>query len=208
MEFDKEKYKKWNWKYPYMLHWVLNPGIAVNELILGQRMPKEVWVEKNSSLRLPEKSYIPCPHCGTLHPNLKWSSVNKTSHGNWFGLYCDHCGKIIPCLMNLFTWVILFLTFPLWYYFKDAWQKKWLEKQKLKFSKPLKLELPKVTWWKSGLFYGTFMYFFSTFVIPTMTGIKITQFNILINIPIWIIGGAIFGLGLQYSLRKKKPSQI
>ena len=40
MEFDKEKYKVYTWKNWMMLHWILNPGLAINELILGQRVPK------------------------------------------------------------------------------------------------------------------------------------------------------------------------
>lgn len=113
MEYDKQKYKMWNYTHPLMLHWVLNPGLVVNELILGQRFPKRILVEKNSPFTLPEKTVIPCPHCGTLHPNLKWSHVNKTAHGNWFGLYCDQCGQIIPCLLNVTSFIVLAVTFPL-----------------------------------------------------------------------------------------------
>ena len=40
MEFNKEKYKIYTWKNWMVLHWILNPGLAINELILGQRVPK------------------------------------------------------------------------------------------------------------------------------------------------------------------------
>jgi hypothetical protein len=47
MKIDETKYKIWTWKNPLMLHWIINPGLAINELILGQRIPKITLVEKN-----------------------------------------------------------------------------------------------------------------------------------------------------------------
>ena len=40
MDFDTNKYKVWKLPHPMLIHWVLNPGLAFNELILGQRVPK------------------------------------------------------------------------------------------------------------------------------------------------------------------------
>ena len=48
MEFDKEKYKVYTWKNWMMLHWILNPGLAINELILGQRVPKVSLEDKTN----------------------------------------------------------------------------------------------------------------------------------------------------------------
>ena len=28
-----------------MLHWIINPGLVINELLLGQRVPKIIWVK-------------------------------------------------------------------------------------------------------------------------------------------------------------------
>src|SRR5688500_7376547 len=92
MKYDSSAYKVWSWKHPLMLHWIVNPGLAINELILGQRIPKVTLIEKNSRRPLAEKSFVPCPHCHTIHSGLKWTVQNKTAFGNWFGLYCDHCG--------------------------------------------------------------------------------------------------------------------
>src|SRR5688572_8021958 len=100
MEFDREKYKVWNWKHPAMLHWMINPGLMINELLLGQRIPKVMLVEKDKSKPLGERTFIPCPHCKTVHPGMKWSPQNGTSYKNWFGFYCDSCDKVIPCLWN------------------------------------------------------------------------------------------------------------
>jgi hypothetical protein len=35
MNYDKKKYKIWDWKSPVILHWIINPGLVINELILG-----------------------------------------------------------------------------------------------------------------------------------------------------------------------------
>ena len=40
MEFDKNKYKIYTWKNWMYLHYILNPGLAFNELILGMRLAK------------------------------------------------------------------------------------------------------------------------------------------------------------------------
>ena len=50
-----------------MLHWIINPGLAINELLLGQRVPKTMLIEKDSSKSLQEKTKIPCPHCDMLN---------------------------------------------------------------------------------------------------------------------------------------------
>lgn len=55
MEYDKTKYKIWTWNNPVMLHWIINPGLAINELLLGQRVPKTMLIEKDSLKSLQEK---------------------------------------------------------------------------------------------------------------------------------------------------------
>ena len=204
MNYDKTKYKIWTWKNPLMLHWIINPAISINELGFGQRMPKVTLIEKNSKKIISEKSFIPCPHCGTIHSGLKWTPQNNTAFGNWFGLYCDHCGKIIPCLTNLSSYILLILTFPVWYWFKDRWKAKWLEEQKIKFSKPLVLTLPDYNWWYIGLRFGLLMYIWSITFAPLIDGDGITRKKLLYGIPVWIIGGLIYGLAMKLLFSKKK----
>ena len=204
MEYDKSKYKIWTWKNPLMLHWIINPGAAFNELALGQRVPKVTLIEKNKDKPIGERTFIPCPHCGTLHSALKWSVQNKTAFKNWFGLYCDHCGKIIPCLTNLTSYVILGITFPIWICFKEKWKAKWLAEQKVKFSRPLQLTQPTFNWWRTGLGWGFFMYIFMEILIPFVSGVPITGKSLLIGIFIWGIGGLLFGLIMKMILGKKK----
>ena len=193
MNYDKEKYKIWTWKNPFMLHWILNPVLFVNDILLGHRMPKITLIERDKTKALAEKSWIPCPHCNTLHSGLKWSNQNKTAFKNWFGLYCDNCGKIIPCLTNLTSYLFLGLTFPIWFWFKDKWKAKWLEKQKIKFSKPLDLRFIPSKSLYEGVVFGIIMYV--VFILSSLwEGKEITTKTLLIGIPIYAIGGVLFGL--------------
>ncbi len=207
MEYDKTKFKIWTWKNPFMLHWMINPGIVINELILGQRIPKTILVEKNTAKTLQEKTKIPCPHCKTLHSGLKWA-IKSNAFRNWFGLYCDNCGKTIPCLTNLTSYVILGLTFPIWYWFKNSWKKSWLEKQPARYRN---LDLDNVpnpfegyAWIKQGLYWGIWMYVLMTLLFPIINGEKLTFINALIGIPIWTIGGLGFGYTMKIVNGKKQ----
>ena len=206
MNYDKTKYKVRTWKNPAVLHWIINPGLAFNELVLGHRIPKVTLIEKDPTKALAEKSFIPCPHCETLHPGLKWTQQNKTAFKNWFGLYCDNCGKIIPCLTNLTSYIILGLTFPIWFWFKNKWKAKWLEEQKVKFSKPLNLTYsePKYQWLLAGVLYGVFMFLFMEILSPLVKGENLTQKGLLIGIPICAVAGLVFGITMKVINRKKK----
>jgi len=84
---------------PTMLHWKLNPGLVFNEVLLGQRIPAEMWVCKACDLPRQERTWIPCTACGTLHANLLWGKGN--AFGHWTGLWCPHCCEEIPCLRNV-----------------------------------------------------------------------------------------------------------
>ena len=113
MKYDKEKYKIWNYKSPVILHWIINPGLVINELILGQTIPKVMLIEREGKKPFYQRSLIPCPHCGTMHNGLKWSSQNKTAFKNWFGYYCDNCKEIIPVQRNLTSLIILIFDFSI-----------------------------------------------------------------------------------------------
>jgi hypothetical protein len=161
--------KIWTWKNPLMLHWIMNPGLVFNELILGQRIPKMILIETGANKNLEEKTKIPCPHCGILHPGTKWSTQNKTNYGNYFGLYCDNCGKIIPCIYNLTSLMLLTLTFPIWYWFKEFLKMKWIENQRGRFKsekEPTEKEPTEYNfiWWKEGLKFSIFSFIFENII--------------------------------------------
>ena len=206
MNYDKIKYKVWTWKNPMMLHWIINPGIAFNELVLGQRVPKVTLIERDSAKTLAERTFIPCPHCGKLHSGLQWTPQNKTAFKNWFGLYCERCGKIIPCLTNVTSYVILGLTFPVWFLFKNKWKVKWFKEQKIRFSKPLNLTYsePKFQWMSLGLSVGFFMFVFMEVLFPLIKGESLTQKGLLIGILIWAFAGLYSGFSMKMINIKRK----
>lgn len=203
VKYDEEKFKVLTWKKFDMFHYIINPGLVINELVLGQRIPKVMLVDKNSNKTLPEKTFIPCPHCHTLHPSLKWSSPNKTAFGNWFGYYCDNCGQIIPCLMNLTSYLILGITLPFWYFFKDSWKEKWLKNQREKFSQPMFLNPPEVKWWEVGLKFGASTFVIMAIISYLIFGRSVSLENFLIDVSLCTIAGIFFGVIMKFVIDDK-----
>lgn len=198
---DKSKYKVYRWTHPAYLFWMINPGSVINELILGQRIPNVSLLDKTSGKTKFESSFIPCPHCKTIHDSRKWWVHNITAFGNWFGLYCDNCGKTIPCFWSIWSWIILANTYPLWIWFKKPLKEKWLKAQAKKFKK---IEISDVKnpyagkgWIKVGLSWGLFMFVLMTFFFPLIDSDPITAKKILISIPVWTLGGLSFGYAMK-----------
>ncbi|KAA5802435.1 hypothetical protein F1654_11490 [Alkalicaulis satelles] len=111
MAFDRKRYTVWTWRHPLILHWILNPGLAFNELVLGQRQPAVTLIDRASAKAFIERQYVPCPTCGAHNHGLVYA---KTAMGNYAGLVCAECGAAIPTLKNALTWLVLMLTWPLW----------------------------------------------------------------------------------------------
>lgn len=207
MKYDEEKYKIWDWKSLVILHWMINPGLVFNELILGQTIPKVMLIERKGNKPFYERSLVPCPHCGTLHNGLKWSAQNKTAFKNWYGFYCDHCGEIIPVQKNLTSLLILAITFPIWGWFKKSLKENWLKKQPERYLK-LKLEISEnknstKNWLKYGLLWALLMYVTMTFLFPLIQHEPISTTIALIGIPIWILGGLGFGYTMKVWMNRK-----
>jgi len=207
MPYDPSKYKIQTWRHPVKLHWILNPVLAINELVLGQRIPKVTLIEKDAPGNLQKRTKIPCPHCGTIHASLKWSARNN-AYKNWFGLYCDHCGGTIPCLSNWVSLVVLGLAFPIWYWVKDKWRKDWLERQPERYQN---LDLENIPspyegygWVTMGLRWALFMYIFTTVMYQVIDGDEISFEKLLKRAVIWLIGGLIYGYIMRLSYAQKK----
>lgn len=108
---DGIEYKVWKLPHPLLIHWILNPGLVINELILGQRIPKQTLVI-SGGLPDPESSLIECKVCESLHPGTLWSG--KAMFGHYNGIFCPTCEAKIPQLLNIFSIIILAITVPLW----------------------------------------------------------------------------------------------
>lgn len=74
---EDTKFKIWKLPHPMLLHWVLNPGLCINEVLLGQRVPKVTLIDKTSDAPLVERSYVECPHCQTLHNGQLWGGGKR-----------------------------------------------------------------------------------------------------------------------------------
>lgn len=205
MEIDRTKYKVWDKKNFSVIHFMLNPGLAINELMLGQRIPKIMLIDQTSDKPFMERTYVPCPKCETYHDGRTWSPQNKTAFKNWFGLYCPSCGFIIPCIRNWTSALILALTYPLWFWWINAWKHSWLIKQPDRYSNLSfeTLEHKKTNWLKMGLLWGTFMFIIMILLMPLITGTNYEVRNFLIGIPIWLIAGLTFGLVMKWWMGKK-----
>ncbi|MDX5406925.1 MAG: hypothetical protein LPK11_07790 [Chromatiaceae bacterium] len=203
MDFDNKKYKVMKLPHPVLLHWVLNPGLAFNELILGQRVPKMTLIDKTSDAPLIERQYIPCPHCGSIHSDKLWSK--PAAFKNWFGLFCPTCEKAIPCLWNLTSLVVLFITFPIWGWFRRSLESKWLSVKREQHFKCEDVE-PKTVkandWLKMGLVYGFLM--FCVMTLPDIVRGEATSKHIAFAIVTWLIAGLLFGGVMKFILGRGK----
>lgn len=203
MNYDKEKYKIWKLPHPMVLHWVINPGLAINELLLGQRLPKVTLIDQTSDKPLLERQYVPCPSCSTLNDARLWSKGN--AFGHWFGLICPNCHKKIPTLWNITSLLVLALTFPIWIFIKIFAEKAWLEREKRKFTEVTADGLPtekEISWVKMGFGFGALMFCFMS--LPMFFNGSATPKLIATQIVVWLIAGALFGLTMKFFMTRRK----
>jgi hypothetical protein len=205
MEYDKEKYKALKLPHPLLLHWILNPGLAFNELILGQRIPKITLIDKTSSAPFMERQYIPCPDCGAMNDGRLWSKSNAMGH--WFGYVCPECGGRIPCLWNITSITLLAVTFPIWIWIKIFAEKRWIEKEKNRFADIRLSELPKAkttSWVKMGAIYGGLMFCFMSF--PKILKNQMLLYDIVIQLAVWAGAGLVFGMVMKFCLGRRNKN--
>ena len=198
MQYDKNRFKIWALPHPIVLHWVLNPGLMFNELILGQRQPKVSLIDKESDKSLLERCYIPCPHCETLNDNRLWGKRN--TFGHWFGLVCPSCHQVIPCLWNIFSLAVLAITFPLWYLPARFFRQRWLEKEKKRLASVLEGPLTQardINWFLRGIFFFGGLIWVIMEVIPqvweVLNGGEWDLIMMFITLPIWLVPGFVCG---------------
>jgi len=200
--------KRWELPNWMLLHWVINPGLAFNELVLGQRIPKVTLICQSCRLPLVERQYVPCPSCGAIHDGRLWAG--KRGFGNWLGLVCPACGKRIPCLRNAFAFVLVCVSAPTWYlpyrlYFRDR-----------PVSRPVQTPsaslptLKKVAWSKMALLYGLLMWLITSLVPATFIYAKTGSLPVMMLVVgggLWLLGGVAFGFFMYLFLSRKPRSR-
>ena len=208
MQYDESRFKIWAAPHPLVLHWLLNPGAIFCELILGLRTPKVILIDKESDKPLLERSYIPCPHCETLNDARLWGKGN--AFGHWFGLVCPSCHQIIPCLWNIFSFAIVAITFPLWYFPARFFRQRWLEKEKGRLTNVLErpmIQAKSINWLLRGIFiFGGLMWLMNG-VLPQMwqvlNGKEWDLITTFVALPIWLMSGFAWGLIMRFWMNRK-----
>ncbi len=208
MQYDKNRFKIWALPHPILLHWVLNPGVMFGELIFGVRAAKVTLIDKESDKPLMERTYIPCPHCETLNDARLWAKGR--AFGHWFGLVCPSCHQVIPCLWNIFSLVVLAITFPLWYFPVRSFRHRWIEKEKERLAKVLErplIQAKSINWLLRGtFFFGGFMWGVMV-IIPqvreVLNGGEWDLMKIIGNLPIWLVSGFMWGLFMHFFMNRK-----
>ena len=207
MQYDKSRFKIWALPNPFILHWVLNPALIVNELIFGQRVPKVTLVDEKSDKPFMERNYVPCPHCETLNDARLWTKWN--AFGHWFGFVCPSCHQIIPCLWNIFSLAVLAITFPLWYFPVRFFRHRWIEKEKKRLAKALErplIQAKSINWlWLLIGVFGWGVPTWALFEVLTVLryGEEWNLKRMLVSLPIWLVSGFAWGLWMRFYVNRK-----
>ncbi len=209
MQYDKNRYKIWALPNPLVLFWILNPGAVINELILGQRLPKIMLIDKESDSPLNERCYVPCPHCETLNDGRVWAKAHALGH--WFGLVCPNCHQIIPCLWSLWSYVILAVTYPLWSVPARFFRDRWIEKEKERLAKVLERPLVQAkdtSWYLIWTFlWGGYMWLVMAVIPEVWDVLNGKEWDLMmlfvIEVPLWLVAGFGLGLWIQFDMNKK-----
>ena len=127
--------------HPFMIHWVLNPGLAMNELLIGQRVARQIHFCKQCGGWFQQQGqFVECSSCKGFHNAKIWDGCR---FGNWLGLVCLDCGEMIPCLLNLTSAVVLILLFPVWrplsFWFKPRYR-EWAKQRTVKSRQSMEAE--------------------------------------------------------------------
>ena len=98
-----------------LLNWILNPDLAINELIVDHRVPKVSLEDKMMDKLRIARNFVPYPNCETLYDGRTWSIEN--------GIVFKICGNIIYCITNSLSFLILAITNPCWGWLRKVQRK-------------------------------------------------------------------------------------
>lgn len=203
---DGSRSSRWVLPSPLLLHWVLNPALALNELALRQRVARETSFCETCPGPKAQRSYLGCPGCGSWHSTSLWAG--SRAFGNWLGYVCPDCGADIPCLRNFCSTVLLTITAPFWWLSFGRYRSSWREWQRnrVRDAATSGLEaIPQVNWIKVGVVYwgvptGLVFSFGMAFFGPGTYWQSLGW--LLAFMPLWIAGGVGFGLTMKWVVTK------
>ena len=202
-----DSFRRWELPHPLIVHWVLNPGLVFNEIVLGQRLPKTLLICKECEGPLIQRQYLPCPSCGKMcHGRL------IKGFGLWRGASCPHCEQPIPFLRNVFSMLVLLVTLPLWAlpYYLHFRQKPLPPLYRLTNDPPPIPTAPSAKKWIwAGTTWGGLMWIVTS-LLPSLIrrDVQSSGSFALAALPIWAFGGLLFGFFMWVLLgipRSPKP---
>jgi hypothetical protein len=204
-------------------HLILNPGLAFNELLLGQRTPAQMYVCKSCPTPLADRSYVYCANCDVFHNGRTWSY--KQAFGNWLGYVCPSCGALIPCLWNLTSRLLLAMTAPIWWLPIKRYRARWIHRQykRITAAKPAYLDkdsksVKPIPYGKMGLLWALIMNacFAVVAVITAATThafglgelVGVFLASMLAGLIIWLPAGWLFAGWMKLMLDKKGNQEL
>ena len=209
-ECQSTSHKKWELPNLSLLHWVLNPGLAFNELVIGQAIPKQMCICNDCNKPQMQRTYVYCPTCESFHNSMIWSG--KKGIGRWFGFICPKCLQSIPRLWNLTSLIILGITLPIWWIPAQILRKRWLAKERKLMgigTDNLIPAKPNINWYETGLMWGI-----TTGTLVSLSNIFLDSISFttaieqaLWSLPIWLIFGLLFGFSMNKTLNKVPKKQ-
>ncbi len=118
------------WKLPnvVLVHWLLNPGLVVNELLLGQRIPARTYFCTRCPGLMTERQFVYCHGCGEFQDGMIWSMGH--AFGHWLGLICPDCGCRIPSLLNVTSWLVLARISPICWVLSRCFGKRYQKSER------------------------------------------------------------------------------
>lgn len=205
--YDTAKYDVWALPRLVLLHWVLNPGLVFNEVVLGQRVPRAMLVERQSPQPLSDRFLVPCPHCAAVHPGRLWGGWNAFCH--WLGYVCPGCGGFIPGLWNVFSLLLLAALLPLWIVPLLLFRERWRQYEFRRVRRAL-ASLPsharRTAWVRTGVLgWGGTMWLLLG-VLPQvwalLHGGEPDWEEAAVQLPMWLLAGWFWGMWMKRWMNK------
>jgi hypothetical protein len=186
-------------------NWRWNPGLVINELALGQRIPIDVLMCPTCDLPEYERLYVFCASCGT--PNRP-TALKR--FGNWSGLGCPGCGADLPCLRNVYAEGLTRMTSPIWRPLYLSWRRHNGPRQPSRARISTTMKTPSRPFLRAGIRFGVGTWILAC-ALPAglmWTWSHNLRWDYIVQMTVLsIVAGTVFGLAMHHRLGRKPHSR-